>query len=226
MNTNPTRNPGGVVLEPGPEVQAPPMVHAETEKAGLSLLKIRRILVPIDFSSCSKKALQYAIPFAKQYRARLCLLYVGQGYYLVPELAPTDLNTYKMSERADLAAKLASFATKEIPSSLAVDILVRNGQPALEIVDVAKENGADLIIISTHGYGGLKHLWFGSIAEQVVRHATCPVLVVENPNTSFSPENFAPKLRRFKSSVYRIDVQKTSQALDSNRRANSTSFRP
>jgi hypothetical protein len=55
----------------------------------------------------------------------------------------------------------------------------------LEIDDVAKEIGADVIIISTHGYSGVKHLWFGSIAEQVVRHATCPVLVVRESEHEF-----------------------------------------
>jgi universal stress protein A len=184
MNTNPTRSCGGIAFKTALEEPICP-ARAESEKSALSLLKIRRILVPIDFSSCCKKALQYAIPFAKQFGARLCLLYVGQGYSLVPDLAPADVSTYKLSERADTAAKLASFATREIPPTLAVDILVRNGQPALEIVDVAREIGANLIIISTHGYAGFKHLWFGSIAEQVVRHATCPVLVVREREHEF-----------------------------------------
>jgi nucleotide-binding universal stress UspA family protein len=178
MKIKPTPGSGGVLLELGPDEPALPAARAESEKTALPLFKIRRILVPIDFSPCSKKALQYAIPFAKQYDARLCLLYVGQGYYVVPELLPTDLMSYKLSERADASAKLASFATEEIPATLAVDFLVRNGQPALEIADVAKEIGVDLIVISTHGYSGIKHVWFGSTAEQVVRHATCPVLVV------------------------------------------------
>jgi universal stress protein A len=190
MKVKPTRS-SGVALELGPNEPAIPATRADSERAAHPIFKIRRILVPIDFSPCSKKALQYAIPFANQYGARLCLLYVGQGYYLVPELAPANINTYKLSERADIAAKLATFATEEIPATLPVDILVRNGQPALEIVDVAKEIGADLIIISTHGYGGLKHLWFGSIAEQVVRHATCPVLVVRE----FEHEFLAGELR-------------------------------
>jgi universal stress protein A len=185
MKVKPTRNSGGVALELGRDEPAIPAVRENSQRAARPMFKIRRILVPIDFSSCSKKALQYAIPFAKQFGARLCLLYVGQGYYMVPELAPTDLMSYKLSERADIAAKLATFATNEIPATLAVDILVRNGQPALEIVDVAKENGADLIIISTHGYGRLKHVWFGSIAEQVVRHAICPVLVVRESEHEF-----------------------------------------
>jgi universal stress protein A len=193
MKIKPTRNPGGVALELGPGEPAIPVGLADSGKAALPLFRIRRILVPIDFSSCSKKALQYAIPFARQFGARLCLLYVGQGYYLVPELAPADLNTYKMSERADVAGKLASFATTEIPPTLAVDILVRNGQPATEIANVARNIDADLIIISTHGYTGVKHVWFGSIAEQVVRHATCPVLVVRESEHDFLAQELCAK---------------------------------
>lgn len=188
MKIKPTRNPGGVTLELGPGEPAIPAARPAMEKAVAPLFKIRRILVPIDFSPCSKKALHYAIPFAKQFGARLCLLYVGQGYYLLPDLAPIDINAYKMTERADAAGKLASFATQEIPPTLAVDILVRNGQPALEIAEAAKDLGADLIVISTHGYTGVKHVWFGSIAEQVVRHAACPVLVVRESEHEFVAE--------------------------------------
>ena len=189
---NPTRSCCCAAFESVYEEPVTPARH-ESEKTAPSLLKIRRILVPIDFSSCSKKALQYAIPFAKEFGARLCLLYVGQGYYPVPELAAVDLSKYQWRERADAAAKLATFATTEIPATLAVDLLVRNGQPALEIDDVAKEIGADLIIISTHGYAGIKHLWFGSIAEQVVRHAACPVLVVRESEHEFLAEESCAK---------------------------------
>jgi|ERR1051326_277562 nucleotide-binding universal stress UspA family protein len=185
MKIKPTRNSGGVALELGADEPGLPAAYTEPLQAALPLFKIRRILVPIDFSPCSKKALQYAVPFAEQFGARLCLLYVGQGYYLAPELAPLELTAYKLSERADTAGKLASFATQEVPTSIPVDILVQNGQPALEIARVAKESGADLIIISTHGYTGIKHAWFGSIAEQVVRHAACPVLVVRETEHEF-----------------------------------------
>lgn len=192
MNTKPTRSCCCAAFESAYDEPVTLPRH-ESEKDALSLLKIRRILVPIDFSSRSKKALEYAIPFAKQFGARLCLLYVGPGYYLVPELAAVDLSTYQFTQRADAAAKLATFATREIPATFAVDLLVRNGQPALEIEDVAKEIDADLIIISTHGYSGIKHLWFGSIAEQVVRHASCPVLVVRESEREFLAGELCPE---------------------------------
>lgn len=184
MKIKPSRNSGGVALELGPDEPAIPVEPGELENP-TPLFKMQRILVPLDFTPCSRKALQYAIPFAKQFGARLCLLYVGQAYYFVPELVPLELGTAKLSERADVAGRLASLATEEIPSTIPVDILVRNGQPALEIASVAREIGSDLIIISTHGYTGVKHVWFGSIAEQVVRHAKCPVLVVREREQEF-----------------------------------------
>src|SRR5262249_23232136 len=111
-----------------------------------------------------------------------------------PELGAVDLSSYQLTQRADAAANLAAFATKEIPATIAADLLVRNGQPALEIDDVAKEIAADLIIISTHGYCGIKHLWFVSIAEQVVRHAICPVLVVRESEPEFVANDPCPEV--------------------------------
>ena len=66
-----------------------------------------------------------------------------------------------------------------------VKTLVRTGSPADEIVDAAKEMGVDLIILSTHGRTGLKHLLLGSMTENVVRRAPCPVLVVREREREF-----------------------------------------
>jgi nucleotide-binding universal stress UspA family protein len=66
-----------------------------------------------------------------------------------------------------------------------VDILIRNGNAADEIVRAAGEFGSDLIIISTRGYSGWKRTWFGSTAETLVRHAKCPVLVVKGSEHDF-----------------------------------------
>ena len=74
--------------------------------------------------------------------------------------------------------RLATFARDEIEDMIPVQAEVRIGKPHREIVAEAKEAGADLIVIATHGYTGLKHAFIGSTAERVVRHASCPVLVV------------------------------------------------
>jgi len=183
MKFKPNRTPGGVVVELGPDEREIPGCEARPRSP--SPFTLKRILVPIDFSSCSKKALRYAVALAKQFGARLWLLYVGQGYYLAPELGPLDLSVTETRDRADAAGKLAALATQEVSPSVPVDVSVRNGHTPTEIINAAKEANADLIVISTHGYTGLKHVWFGSITENIVRHAHCPVLVVSENEHEF-----------------------------------------
>jgi nucleotide-binding universal stress UspA family protein len=88
-------------------------------------------------------------------------------------------------EKSAAASKLAALATEEVSPEVSVDISVRNGHTGTEIVSAARDTEADLIVISTHGYTGLKHVWFGSVAENVVRHARCPVLVVREKEHEF-----------------------------------------
>jgi universal stress protein A len=188
MKIRPTANQGGVVVELGPHERAIPGAVSYLREAAPFVFKLRNILVPIDFSPCSKKALQYAVPFARQFGATLHLLYVGQSYYMIPEFAPAALEPAEVQARSDAIAKLTALAEEEIAREVPAEILVRKGQPAEEVVLAAKEIGADLIIISTHGYTGLKHVWLGSTTESVVRHAACPVLVVRQQEREFVKE--------------------------------------
>lgn len=183
MKIKPIRDSGGVVVELGPNEQEIPGPATESRPTAAPAFKIKRVLVPIDFSPCSKKALQYAVPFTKQFGARLCLLYVGQGYHLVPELAVVNLP--EAQARMDATGKLATLVREEIGERVASEIFVRKGHPATEIVSAARELGADLIMISTHGYTGLKHVLLGSTVEHVVRQAPCPVLVVREQEHEF-----------------------------------------
>jgi len=185
MKIKPNRSSGGggVVVELGPGERELPGVQVNSKIA--SPLTLKRILVPIDFSDCSKKALRYAVALAKQFGARLHLVYVGQGYYLAPELVTVDMSATETREKSAAAGKLAALATEEVSPKIPVDILVRNGHAGTEIVRAAIETETDLIVISTHGYTGLKHAWFGSVTENVVRHAHCPVLVVREKEHEF-----------------------------------------
>jgi universal stress protein A len=79
--------------------------------------------------------------------------------------------------------ELRTLASREIPAEINGDTLVRHGLPGEEIVETARELPADLIVISTHGRTGLAHVVIGSVAEQVVRHAPCPVLVLRRPRS-------------------------------------------
>jgi nucleotide-binding universal stress UspA family protein len=81
--------------------------------------------------------------------------------------------------------QLRELATAEIGSSVAWKPIIRQGRPATEIVEAAREIEADLIVIATHGHTGLKHVLLGSVAENVVRHAPCPVLTVRTSEREF-----------------------------------------
>ena len=144
-----------------------------------SLLRIKSILVPIDFSTPSKKALAYAVPFAELFGAKLTLLHVVE-----PVATPDFANSFPLLMENDKViaackARLASLLRqKAIDSKLVEKMLVRQGRSFHEITDAAQTLKTDLIIIATHGYTGLKHALLGSTTERVVRHAPCPVLVV------------------------------------------------
>ncbi|MBI3853007.1 MAG: universal stress protein [Verrucomicrobia bacterium] len=154
-----------------------------------SLLKLQTILVPTDFSKESKKALLYAIPFARQFNAGIILLHVVQPHYIGGEFGVVDFPVIEADLQTRSQKELATLAAKSVRDLVPVKTLVRAGSPVNEIVEAAKESKADLVILSTHGRTGLKHVLLGSVAENVVRHAPCPVLIVRAREREFvNPE--------------------------------------
>lgn len=146
-------------------------------------MHMKSILVPIDFSETSRKALRYAVPFAKQFEAKIALLHVIE----LP-LAPPEAGFLPYDESGMLARQtknLADLAARAIAPELVGEIIVRSGAAWDTVVAVARETQADLIITTTHGYTGLKHVFLGSTAERIVRHAPCPVLVVREKEHEF-----------------------------------------
>lgn len=142
-----------------------------------SELKIETILVPLDFSPASLGALDYAVWLAKQFRAAIHLVHVHppDEASSVPGAAHLLLQSAEAIER--LNEELTGIHRKHVPTFCPENCHIRGGRPREEIVRVAREIGADLIVLSTRGYSGLKHLLLGSTAERVVRNAPCPVLV-------------------------------------------------
>ena len=148
-------------------------------RAGTSLL-IGKIVVPVDFSSCSREGLQYAIGFANEFGARVILVhatYLGYIYssedaaiYNVPGLQKAARENAERQMRK--LVRLAKFGDVKF------ETVFTDGSPVLDICAVAKDHDVDLIITSTHGLTGFEHVLMGSIAEKVVRHGTCSVLVV------------------------------------------------
>lgn len=151
------------------------------------LLRLQTILVPIDFSKEGDKALQYALRFADQFGSKLVLLHVVEPivYYggdFGSLSAVTDTTEIVRATKIKLDILCME---RGIGPRLLEKTLVRTGKPFVEIVDAAQSLKADLIVISTHGYTGLKHAVMGSTSERVVRHAPCPVLVVRQHEREF-----------------------------------------
>lgn len=151
------------------------------------MYSIKKILVPVDFSDYSKKALIFASDFSRQYNAELLLVYVveptvypadfSMGHVSIP-MMDTDLTQLARTE-------LETLAKKEINPNITHQIIIKSGKPFVEIIECASEVDADLIIIATHGHTGVEHLLFGSTAEKVVRKAPCPVLTIREPIKGF-----------------------------------------
>ena len=142
-------------------------------------VQIKRILVPTDFSAHAHEALEHARSLAVKFGARLTLLHVFEPINLAYESVSAQMVECAQRAEDDARELLADLYAelKEAPGPAVHSVFV-TGRPEDKIVGTAKKLKQDLIVISTHGHTGVKHLFLGSVAERVVRHATCPVLVM------------------------------------------------
>lgn len=142
-----------------------------------------KILVPVDFSETSLHAVRLAIAMARSGGGKVHLLHVGTLPLVVSDAAAygAAVPAYLLEAKDQIAAEqkhaLEKLAAEEVPEGLLGGVAVREGFPPDEIVEEAKACGADLVVIGTHGRSGISRLVLGSVAERVIRHATCPVMV-------------------------------------------------
>jgi len=156
---------------------------------------ISTILVPVDFSDCSREGLQYAIGFANEFGARIILLHAT---YLGYVCASDGMTLYDVRGLQDAARERAERQMRDLVRSVnfgrtKFERVLTNCSPVLDICSFAKDHDVDLIITSTHGWTGFTHVLIGSVAERVVRHAPCSVLVV--PSHPRSRMAHVPKAR-------------------------------
>lgn len=151
-------------------------------------MKIRRILVPVDFSPTSLQAVDYAVALSKQFGAELHLLAVVEPMYpLMPDYAGVQSAAVGQVIEENRAAAQAGLARLEKRYARRVHRLrvqVTVGRPFEAIGQYARRAKADLIVMATHGRTGVAHLFAGSVAERVVRTAPCPVLTVRPPGAA------------------------------------------
>jgi len=141
------------------------------------MISISRTLHPTDFSENSARALSYATVLANQFHAELHLLHVNSVplVTLAPPIAGFMPPGYQEELQKDLERELAKLVEAE---DIKVVRSIAEGNVLSEILHYADEKKIELIIMGTHGRTGLKHLLIGSVAENVVRHASCPVLTI------------------------------------------------
>ena len=159
------------------------MEPADTEQEVGALSRsvtLERLLVPVDFSACSLEALEYAAVVAQQAKASLMLLHVlepvsyGLDFTLGHSRTREQVRETWTKRLEELAASLR---VRQVP----VASQLRGGLPADSILDAAQTLPCDLIVMGTHGRRGISHVFSGSVAEAVLRKASCPVLTVRNP---------------------------------------------
>jgi len=143
------------------------------------LKKVEKILAPTDLSELSRVGLEYALELARGWGAEVTVYHLANA---------AELASYKASSMEDLLSKHRQILEQFLNDSFAellplveVRQKVEIGSPATSILEEAEREGSDLIVMSTHGRTGLAHMLMGSVTEQVVRNAYCPVFSIHPP---------------------------------------------
>ena len=172
------------------------------------MIAIRSILCPYDGSEFSRRALEHATALARFYKAPLTLLHVHTGAPIGPD---ADRLTWdgplQARERKRLVVWLADIGAPARAAGVGVEAKVVEGNPAAEILRIAREEAASLLILGTHGRSGFDRLLLGSVTERVLRYAPCPVLTV---TTRVLPD-YPPDRPPFRNIVCPIDFSPASQ---------------
>lgn len=159
----------------------------------------RRILVPIDGSPLSERALRFAMPIAKQHGARVTLLHVAPPMRAMTAGGGAPVRDSALDDDHAAAdrravARIAKRVQRE--STVPVDVAYAAGRPAAEITAFASREGIDLVVMCTHGRGGFERLWLGSVADALLRHLSVPTLLVPGARGAAMPAQGEPLFPR------------------------------
>ena len=161
--------------------------HASTDSA--NQLRLKRILVPTDFSDSAEHALKYAVRLGKPFKANIFVLHVFHLQEYLALLSDRDQTDAGAASEVLEAAKnragnkLEELVRRSEDKEVALLPILLVGVPFEEIVRYAAERDVDLIVMPTHGRTGVAHLLLGSTSERVISHSVCPVLVVRTRPT-------------------------------------------
>lgn len=150
----------------------------------------KRVLVPTDFSETAQVAMEYASDLANAFQATLHVMHVLEnitptgGWAAGERYAPPPAALIEPMEH-EVGEELKNALAKLQPQPLKSLVVVRAGSPFVEIIRYAREQEIDLIVMGTHGRGPVAHMLLGSVADNVIRKAPCPVLTVRHPAHEF-----------------------------------------
>jgi universal stress protein A len=148
------------------------------------MLSIRRILFPTDFSEPAEYAWSYALTFAQEFGAEVHLVHVVTPPPRVTEAYAVNFDPEQTVKA--LTAEANASMDRQVEAAKSRGLIfrreVRVGVDYREIIDYATKQDIDLIVMATHGRTGLAHVLLGSVAEKVVRKASCPVLTIKHPS--------------------------------------------
>ena len=152
------------------------------------MLRLKKILVPVDYSDCSRVAMEYALFLAERFDAEIEVLHVvetppdGEEHTVVrPDTGEEQLLSELLMQQA-VKAETEFLAPFVRDATIPIERSLLKGRPGKVVVEAATDRGADLIVMGTHGRSGFERLIMGSVTERVLRSAHCPVVVVQPPD--------------------------------------------
>jgi nucleotide-binding universal stress UspA family protein len=161
-------------------------------------VKPQHILVPVDFSDSSARALRHAAKRAVESGGSLIIVHVVPADYGWSGIGRDESRDLDRSLQRQVADRLRAFADEHVGHKVPADLEVRVGQPAEEIVMAARESKCDSIVLSTRGLTGLDRYLIGSVADRVARLAPCPVVLVRPGKRAPSRKQKPPAVLRFR----------------------------
>ena len=151
------------------------------------MIRIQNVLVATDFSETSDAALDYGREMARTFGSTLHVLHVADSVYLLYGGEAYTAAVPDLQDQVEQGARkrLDALLEHEDRALRIKPVVVAAISPAAAIVDYAVQHQIDLVVLGTHGRGGISHLIMGSVAERVVRTAPCPVLTIHHPEHEF-----------------------------------------
>jgi nucleotide-binding universal stress UspA family protein len=161
-------------------------------------IEARRILVPVDFSDSSARALRHAAKRAAESAGSLIVVHVVPADYGWLGIGRDESRDVDRSLQRQASDRLRAFVDENVGDDVAADLEVRVGQPAKEIVAAARDSKCDSIVLSTRGLTGLDRFLIGSVAHRVAQLAPCPVVLLRPGKRSRERKQKAPAVLRIK----------------------------